>query len=77
MDEDDLPSAQQALTDGQRTLRIGRDGAAGIADDVSVAFGKPEHLGGVESRVHARHDGDLARAGRRERGCGPREPSAA
>ena len=56
---------EQALGDRQRADLVVGDHAAGVADDVRVAFAQPERSVGVQPRVHARHDRD--RLARRER----------
>lgn len=59
VNDDNLPRAQQLLRDNQRPQRLARP-PAGVADDVRVAFGEAQRLGGVEAGVHASHDGDFS-----------------
>jgi hypothetical protein len=71
-DHEDLLGSEQVVRDHERPQRVVGDDARGVADDVRVALLEPEELGGVEARVHARDDCELA-AGRQvadyERGC--------
>jgi hypothetical protein len=59
VDQDDLFGTQEALTDGQAAAFVGGDHAAGVADDVGVAFVQAEKAVGVEAGVHAGHHGDV------------------
>jgi hypothetical protein len=60
VDEDDLLGSEQPLGDRQRAdLVVGHD-AAGVADDVRVALLEAEQAVGVQPRVHARDNRDLA-----------------
>ena len=67
-DHEGLLRAEQVVRDNQRADRVVAGEAAGVADDVRVAFAQPGVLGGVESGVHARENGEAAR--RRQRQVG-------
>jgi hypothetical protein len=64
VDEDDLLRPQQPLADRERPDLVVGDDTAGVADDVRLALGQPQHAVDVDAGVHARQDGDLP--GRRQ-----------
>ena len=58
MDEDDLPRPEQPLRDRQRADLVVGDDTAGVPDHVRISLLQPEQAEDVQSRVHARKDGD-------------------
>src|SRR6267143_155396 len=58
---DEFPGAKKFITDDQRANGIVAGPAAGVADDVRIAFGEAGVLGGIEVRVHAGKNGEAAR----------------
>src|SRR5215210_7253849 len=66
VDEDDLLGAEQPLRDRQRADLVVGDDPAGVADHVRVALAEPQQPVWVQSRVHARDDGDLPRRRQRQ-----------
>src|SRR5258708_34356269 len=61
MDDEEFASAKQLVTDDQGTDGVVAGSPAGVADDVSVAFGQACVFGGIKARVHARENGEAAR----------------
>jgi hypothetical protein len=60
VDDEPLSGAEQLVGDDQRTDRVIAGPAAGITDDVRVAFAQACVLGGVEHGVHAGEDGEAS-----------------
>ena len=60
MDDEEFFGAEEFVADDERTNGIVAGAAAGVADDVGVAFGKAGVLGGVEAGVHAGEDGEAS-----------------
>src|SRR6266851_1034986 len=61
VDDEEFAGAEQFVADDEGTDGVVAGAAAGVADDVSVAFGEAGILGGIETRVHARENGETAR----------------
>ena len=68
VDEDDLGRAEQPLADRQGPDLVVGDDAAGVPDDVRLAFLEAEDAVDVQPRVHARDHGDVLAGGS---GSGP------
>jgi hypothetical protein len=64
VDDEEFFCAEELVADDERTDGVVAGAAAGVADDVGVAFGKTGVFGGVETGVHAGEDGEAS--GRRE-----------
>ncbi len=69
MDQHDLGGAEQSLADGQRADLVGGDHAAGVADDVGLAFLDAENAVDVQACIHAGDDGYVL-ARRQRQGTG-------
>ena len=61
--QDDLACAEEALRQHQRADDVVGHHATGVADDVRIAVGQPQHLEDVHAAVHACHDRQLAPRG--------------
>ena len=57
-DDQDALDAEQVDAEHQRLERLGRDPAAGVAEDLGVAGLQPDHPQRVDPGVHAGHDRD-------------------
>ncbi len=64
VDDEEFFGAEELVADDQRADGVVAGAAAGVANDVSVAFGEAGVFGGVKAGVHAGEDGEAA--GRRE-----------
>src|SRR5882672_1410634 len=61
VNDEKFAGAEKFITDDQRANGIVAGPAAGVADDVGIAFGEAGVLGGIEARVHAGENGEAAR----------------
>ena len=60
VNDKEFASAKKFITDDQGTDGVVAGAAAGVADDVGVAFGEAGVLGGIEARVHTSENGEAA-----------------
>src|SRR6267378_2151006 len=61
VNDEKFAGAEKFIADDQRANGIVAGPAAGVADNVGIAFGEAGVLGGIEARVHAGEDGKAAR----------------
>ncbi len=63
VNDEEFASAKQFVTYNERPNGVVAGSPAGVANDVSVAFGQACVFGGIKARVHARENGEAAPRG--------------
>ncbi len=66
MDDEEFLGAEKFVADDEGADGVVTGAAAGVADDVGVAFGEAREFGGVEAGVHTSENGETAGGGKSE-----------
>src|SRR5882724_8194834 len=61
VNDEEFAGAKKFIADDQRADGVVAGPAAGVADNMGIAFGEAGELGGIEERVHASENGEAAR----------------